>query len=558
MTPQAARLKIIIRRLPPGLSREEFISTLGPEWDVGQGRVDWAAFKPGKISKDPSKPSRPTRAYLHLTDELYISNLAEDVRKCTFEDAQNTFYNQCLIGPPTIEYAPFGYIPSERIRVDARAGTIDQDPEFMAFLEGLANPVKEQISETPLETNTKQEKITTTPLVQYLIEKKANKNKEAAAKSFKKQDSHSSKAKNVKDAIISPDENKKRRDSKAERLSNKAAKEAVKILNRDTAPKAHPTSSKSTVTPVSEVTSSKTEVEKLTPARQRGVAMAAHIRMLHRDLGITPAKANRQVKRETTDAPKVDKVAINETITSTKEKESPLAQNIVIPTAPRGKLNARNNRRSRGKGHSNEPDCGISTSTISRPPTPVVLLKKAEAPRNSNSVNHTDPHTPPTKPRRAGPSKKPQLITSSAESVVQAFIKHANPSQGITEPVLKEAMEIFGEVTMVEVDRRKGFAYVNFLDPEGLKKAMAASPIHVAQGAIQVMPRKAPVSHQEKKTTQQPPPHAPSRSGRGGRGGNIGGRSGRNRSKSGANSAQNANNDFGKRPAYPASELPVK
>ncbi|POS85020.1 hypothetical protein EPUL_003998, partial [Erysiphe pulchra] len=557
MTPQAVRLKIIIRRLPPDLSREEFISTLGPEWDVGQGRVDWAAFKPGKISKDPSKPSRPTRAYLHLTDELYISNLAEAIRNCTFEDAQNTFYNQCLIGPPTIEYAPFGYIPSERIRVDARAGTIDQDPEFMAFLEGLANPIKEQISETPLETNAKQEKITTTPLVQYLIEKKANKNKEAAAKSFKKQDGHTSKGKNVKDVNISPDEIKKPRDIKAERLSNKAAKEAVKILNRDTLPKSHPTSSKSTASPVSEVTSSKVEVEKLTPARQRGAAMAAHIRMLHRDLGITPAKANRQVKRETTDAPRVDKVATNQKITSTKETESPPTQNLVIPTAPRGKVNARNNRRNRGKGHSNEPDCGISTSTTSRPPTPVVLLKKAEAPRNSNSANFSDPVTPPTKPRRAGPSKKSQLITPPADGVVQAFVKHANPSQGITEPVLKEAMEIYGEVTMVEVDRRKGFAYVNFLNSEGLKKAMAASPIHIAQGAIQVMPRKAPVSHQEKKTTQPPPPHAPSRSSRGGRGGNTGGRSGRTRSKSGTNSAKNGNIDIGKHPAFLATDLPV-
>ncbi|RKF60788.1 putative nonsense-mediated mrna decay protein [Erysiphe neolycopersici] len=558
MTPQAARLKIIIRRLPPGLSREEFISTLGPEWEVGQGRVDWAAFKPGKISKDLSKPSRPTRAYLHLTDQLYISNLAEAVRKCTFEDAQTTLYNQCLIGPPTIEYAPFGYIPSERIRVDARAGTIDQDPDFMAFLEGLANPIKEQTSEPPVETITKQEKTTITPLVQYLIEKKAIKNKEAAAKSSKKQDTHSSRGKNVKDTNVSPDEIKKRRDSKAERLSNKAAKEAVKILNRDIAPKTSPASSRSIASPLSDVISSKPVVEKMTPARQRGVAMAAHIRMLHRDLGITSAKANRQVKRETTEALKVDKVATNQKITSTKETESAHTQNLIIPTAPRGKLNARNNRRTRGKGHSNEPDCGNPTSTISRPPTPVVLLKKAEASRNLNSANYTDPVTPPTKPRRAGPSKKSQLIAPSEEGVVQAFIKHANPSQGITEPLLKEAMEMFGEVTMVEVDRRKGFAYVNFLDPEGLKKAIAASPIHVAQGAIQVMPRKAPVSHQEKKATQQLPPHLPSRSGRGGRGGNIGGRSGRNRSKSGTNNAQNANMDFGKRPAYSATELPVK
>lgn len=410
--------------------------------------------------------------------------------------------------------------------MDTRAGTIDQDSEFMAFLEGLVHPIKEQGPEISTDVNSKQEKITVTPLVQYLIDKKANKSKEAALKSLKKQEAHSSKGKNVKDANLGPDEIKNRRETKAEKLSNKASKEAVKILNRDIASKTHQASIRPTVSPTTEVTSPQSEVEKLTPARQRGVAMAAHIRMLHRDLGITPAKANRLVRHETADALKVEKSAINEKNPSVKNTESSPTQNLVIPTAPRGKLNSRNNRKNRGKGHSNKPDCSISTSVTSRPQTPVVLLKKVETHKNIISSNNSDPIsplTPPTKPRRAGPSKKSQLIIPSVEGIVQAFVKHANPSQGITEHLLRQAMEKFGEVTMVDFDRRKGFAYVNFLDSEGFKKAMAASPIPIANGAIQVMPRKAPVSQQEKKKTQQPP-HGPSRGGRGGRSGNMGGR----------------------------------
>ena len=46
------RLKIVIRRLPPGLTQAEFEAALGDEWNLGGGRVDWALYKPGKLSKE--------------------------------------------------------------------------------------------------------------------------------------------------------------------------------------------------------------------------------------------------------------------------------------------------------------------------------------------------------------------------------------------------------------------------------------------------------------------------------------------------------------------------
>jgi len=49
---QAPRLRLIIRRLPPGLTEAEFWTGLGEEWQVGKGKIDWAAFKDGKISKE--------------------------------------------------------------------------------------------------------------------------------------------------------------------------------------------------------------------------------------------------------------------------------------------------------------------------------------------------------------------------------------------------------------------------------------------------------------------------------------------------------------------------
>jgi regulator of nonsense transcripts 3 len=46
------RLKVVIRRLPPGLTQAELDAYLGYDWKVGGGRVDWMIFKPGKVSKE--------------------------------------------------------------------------------------------------------------------------------------------------------------------------------------------------------------------------------------------------------------------------------------------------------------------------------------------------------------------------------------------------------------------------------------------------------------------------------------------------------------------------
>lgn len=49
-----ARLKIIIRRLPPGLTLAEFEEALGEEWKPNAGKVDWLLFQNGKSSKEYS------------------------------------------------------------------------------------------------------------------------------------------------------------------------------------------------------------------------------------------------------------------------------------------------------------------------------------------------------------------------------------------------------------------------------------------------------------------------------------------------------------------------
>lgn len=50
--PPAPRLKLLVRRLPPGLTKEEFRHAVGEEWSAGTGKVDWFQYRPGKVSKE--------------------------------------------------------------------------------------------------------------------------------------------------------------------------------------------------------------------------------------------------------------------------------------------------------------------------------------------------------------------------------------------------------------------------------------------------------------------------------------------------------------------------
>lgn len=48
----AARRKVVLRRLAPGLTQAELEAALGEEWKLGGGKVDWFTFKSGKVSKE--------------------------------------------------------------------------------------------------------------------------------------------------------------------------------------------------------------------------------------------------------------------------------------------------------------------------------------------------------------------------------------------------------------------------------------------------------------------------------------------------------------------------
>ncbi|KAL8693594.1 MAG: hypothetical protein Q9224_003724 [Gallowayella concinna] len=484
-TTTTARLKIVIRRLPPGLSQEEFEASLGDDWKAGKGRVDWAAYKPGKVSKDLSKPSRPSRAYLNLTKQDYVGLLSDTIHNTKFNDAKASSKDPILLGLPTVEYAPYTKIPHTTSRKDNRQGTIDQDPEFIQFLESLTNPVPKTTTVDQRDGKNK-EKVTTTPLIQYLKDKKANKAKEAASnskaakharqpsKDTQSTTSSSSDKKSPAKTTPSTAQSSDKRSAQAI-MVEKAARDAARVLNKQAA---IPSKSQAPVAaaatpatlPTTPVNSPLAEKK-----RERGSASAA-ASILRRDLGLVTTPGSRggrrgpsvgQAKPSSNSSPQPTSTTSvrggdskpSESLTATSLVDIPdTGKTTVAPTAPRNPTQA---------------------SSTPKPPT------GPAASRGSSRTNAAPSVTPNANPPSA--PLKPNPVSPTA---TQAFLKHANPSQGITEALLEEAFGAFGTVTRVEIDKKKGSAYVDFEEPEGLQKAIKASPIKVAQGQVVVLERR--------------------------------------------------------------------
>ncbi|PSN72729.1 hypothetical protein BS50DRAFT_513554 [Corynespora cassiicola Philippines] len=538
--PKAAqpRLKLTLRRLPPGLTRAEFEAALGDEWRLGAGKIDWLNYRKGKISRDAAKPSRPTTVYLHVTSQAHISPLGDRVREVPFQDAAKSYQDSALIGPPALEFSAYHRIPGGRKRNDARQGTIDQDQEFQDFLESLTNPITKPPA--PEADAQKEEKVKTTPLIEALREKKANKEKpqnKSAAKHGRGEPKEDAADRAEKKILAKPGKDsaagsndKNKRSSKAD----KAAKEAVKVLNKE-ASKDADKNAPAASTPA--------------PERKRGNVNIAKS-MLQRDLGIGPAPNRRRgTKREITPAAQDSGAQPEEPATGKqKAKETPVApagptaavaasSEKTAPASPKKERPTRAERRAfkaslADKTNSKNAGEDGKGQAKGAAPAPTILKKPAQTPTAPKGPAAA--RAPPTEPAaarngqsqsQATPAKAEQsrpAASTSAQTVPaspapaptsrQAFLKHANASQGITEPLIEEALKAFGTIEKVEIDKRKGFAYVDFVEPEGLQKAIAASPVKVAQGAVQVLERK------EKVVRNRPvhgPPTGPAR-GRGG------------------------------------------
>ena len=478
-------------------------------------------------AKSPAKPSRPARAYLHLTSQEQLGNLSERVRDTVFSDAKASTKDPALLGPPSVEFAPYGRVPSSRIRKDGRQGTIDQDPEFIDFLESLTNPITKPVP-TELEPDgegKKGEKVTVTPLIQYLRDKKANKGRDTPtiAKNSKhtRQESKDSKNSQVADKKLSGRSSKEPMPSSDKRSAQaikveKAARDVVKVLNKQAAvPAKAPTPATTSTSATAPGAASTPSIPLAEKRRERGSASAV-ARMLQRDLGLGVNPGGRRGPRRdlATTATKPTPGNIQPDVKQTTELPSNPASTNLSNMSP-----AASPQSSPSDGDAKPT---ISTPATVRPPTGPAASRPPPKPSALANVSNSPRNQP------AVASTKPLPAPSTA---TQAFLKHANPSQGITEPLLEEAFALFGTISRVEIDKKKGFAYVDFADSEGLQKAIKASPVKVAQGQVVVLERKTGPSLQARNVRGRPAMMANRGGGvptgpRGGRGGSIRGRGG--------------------------------
>lgn len=432
--------------------------------------------------------------------------LGETVRNATWEDAKNTFTSPALVAPPALEMSIYKKVPGNKKRTDTRQGTIDQDPEFMGFLEALANPapLRESIDVEGPEDPSNQAKVTTTPLVEYLKEKKANKSKESGKKRGEK-----GKGKD-KDDDGPKKKGKESKSDKAEKADK--GKDSVKVLTKKAATEQAIEAAKNAANEINTAIA-----QDATKNRRAGIAAAA--RILQRDLGLSPGTAHRRARQDAAKAETDSKNAtakettstVNEVKKSPSQSPEPTAHDNKPkqPAAGGGKAQATGKKTRGGKSAEKAKSEPTPQPTAANPP--VILKKKPDA-----SNTPAAPVEPAETSQKAATMKGKQAEkeekqagketgkgnsgkgvgaaqrkgTNISPDATRAFIKQAVQSQGVTEVALRQALEGFGTITAIEMDKRKSFAFVDFTDHESLVKAIAASPVTVAQGSVQILERR--------------------------------------------------------------------
>jgi regulator of nonsense transcripts 3 len=304
-------------------------------------------------------------------------------------------------------------MPGGRRRNDNRQGTIDQDQEFKDFLESLTNPIAKPPT---AENEGPKDKVKTTPLIEALREKKANREKpNAKASRQAKEDATDRSEKKIlakpgkENTLNSGDKN--RRLGKADK--SQATKEAVKILNKEASsksPAATASADKSAPSPA--------------PERKRGnVALAKS--MLQRDLGVGPAPNRRRgTKREVASAapeastqPKDNKAPEDKAKEPTAPQPATPSTSEKTPQTNKKERPTRAERRAFKAGLNDKPN-DKATNNNAKPQTPV----KAPAPQ---ILKKPQPAQPQATPKGPAASRNPPTEPAAARS---------SPTQGTANP----------------------------------------------------------------------------------------------------------------------------
>ncbi|XP_021523548.2 regulator of nonsense transcripts 3A isoform X2 [Aotus nancymaae] len=165
---RAALSKVVIRRLPPGLTKEQLEEQLRP-----LPAHDYFEFFAADLSLYPHLYSR---AYINFRNPDDILLFRDRFDGYIFLDSKGLEY------PAVVEFAPFQKIAKKKLKKkDAKTGSIEDDPEYKKFLETYCVE-EEKTSTSPeillgeMEAKTR-ELIArrTTPLLEYIKNRKLEK-----------------------------------------------------------------------------------------------------------------------------------------------------------------------------------------------------------------------------------------------------------------------------------------------------------------------------------------------------------------------------------------------
>ncbi|XP_076021828.1 regulator of nonsense transcripts 3A [Genypterus blacodes] len=160
--------KVVIRRLPPNLSKDQLEEQLSPlpSYDYFEFfRADQSLY-----------PHLFSRAYINFKNPEDILLFRDRFDGYVFIDNKGQEY------PAVVEFAPFQKISKKKLKKkDAKAGSIEEDPEYKRFLENyscdeeksMANP-ETLLGEIEAKTRELIAK-RTTPLLEYIKNKKIEK-----------------------------------------------------------------------------------------------------------------------------------------------------------------------------------------------------------------------------------------------------------------------------------------------------------------------------------------------------------------------------------------------
>ncbi|KAI4517998.1 hypothetical protein K525DRAFT_176752, partial [Schizophyllum commune Loenen D] len=84
------------------------------------------------------KENVPSRAYIVFKTDDQVATFGKEYDGHLFRDkAGNEFQ-------AVVEFAPYQKVPSEKKKVDVRAGTIEKDEDYISFLESLNAPTSSE------------------------------------------------------------------------------------------------------------------------------------------------------------------------------------------------------------------------------------------------------------------------------------------------------------------------------------------------------------------------------------------------------------------------------